>query len=497
MPDSSLLQGVIDLTVKRCDIVSAVGSVSVKGLIVELNYFEDMFSNCISGSIIINDSSSYHQLYSWCGDEYLILSFSRPDNPNPVNKIFRVYSISNRRTTKDTNENYILNFCSEELFLSQRIRVSKTYKSKRISDIVKDIAFTYLKIDPNEFPDSNIEDTFGSYDITIPNLKPLQAINWLCNLAISNKLPKNKLSGASYLFWQTKNGYYFKSILGLFNDIGGGYGSSFYSGYVNGGFYWYGMKNVGLSSLKGANMSNSNQLDDRQQIISYKNLNTYDSLENARKSVFSNKLVSLDYLTRTYRENIFDYNEYFNNYLSSNIQGYKGQNNSLPIMSNFKDRFGKTHNEYPEAIIKISPTTTGQNLNDYIKKNQPDIKDYNVEYTIPYRIAQLGLLGMNRYKLVIPGDPNITVGKIIDIKMPQTAQDDKGNQNMDRFLSGKYLVTCVRHMLNQNNEYQTILEVRKDSYESSTINKNTNVNGLAAFDNNNSSLKSLKSKNSF
>ena len=74
--DSSILQSVIDLSIDRCDIVSAVGSVDVKGLVAELNIYEDMFSNCMSGNLLINDSNSLHNAYSWCGDEYLILSLS-------------------------------------------------------------------------------------------------------------------------------------------------------------------------------------------------------------------------------------------------------------------------------------------------------------------------------------------------------------------------------------------------------------------------------------
>lgn len=495
MDNSSPIQSVIDLQLDRCDIVSPVGSVNIKNIVVELNYYEDIFSNCISGNLLINDSSSYHNQYSWCGNEYLILSFNRPDSDNPIRRIFRIYSISNKRLTSNNNENYVLNFCSEELFLNQGIRISKSYNNYRISDIVKDIATNYLKIPSNEFSDDNIEPTFGTYNIVIPNLKPLQAINWLCSFAISDRLPNNKESGATYLFYQNRYGYQFKSILGIFNNVNG---EDFYPGIAKTGFYWFGTKNSNLDSLIGNKSQGQSNLDDRQQIISYKNLNSFDSLNSIRKGVFGNKTITLDYVTRTYKENSFDYEKYFNEYLRNNINAYSGEYNSKSIMSNFEDRFGKSINEYPETSIKIAPTNGSQVDNDFTKDNEGVVKDFYYEYTIPYRTAQLSLLGLNRFKLVIPGDPNIAVGKIIKLKIPQTAVDpNKSIQFIDRFSSGLYIVTSIRHIINQNNSFESIIEVRKDSYDSDTTNINSSSAGLIDYDNYDSSYNTLKEKSTF
>jgi hypothetical protein len=497
MDNASPLQSIIDLQIDRCDIVSSVGSIDVKPITVELNYFEDIFSNCVSGNLLINDSSSYQNLYSWCGNEYLILSFNRPGNPNPIRKVLRIYSISNRELTNNNNENYVLNFCSEELLINQGIRISKSYKNFRISDIVKDIAFKYLKIDPNEFPDTHIERTFGNYDIVIPNLKPLQAINWLCSLAISDSLPKNRESGATYMFWQTREGYFFRSILGILNNVGKS-SEDFYPGLAGTGVYWYGTKNANLDTIIGNKDKSKSILDDRQQIISYKSLNSFDSLDNIRKGVFCNKVITLDYVTRTYRDSSFDYKKYFDEYLKTNIQNYKGQYNSVSMLSNFQDRLGKTQNQYSDTILKITPTNSSQPTNKFVSENQGAVKDLNLEYTIPYRTAQLGLLSLNRFKLVIPGDPNISVGKIIKIKIPQMLLDaDKAIQFMDRFGSGLYLVTSVRHIINQNNDFKTVIEIRKDSYESDTTNINSSNPGPIEYDNYSLGNKRLKEKSSF
>ena len=48
--------------------------------------------------------------------------------------------------------------------------------------------------------------------------------------------------------------------------------------------------------------------------------------------------------------------------------------------------------------------------------------------------------------------------------MPQTAKTPEGNKLYDRFLSGYYIVSALRHKFDQENNFETVLEVVKDSY---------------------------------
>jgi hypothetical protein len=488
MSNANISQNIIDVYIKECKIVSSVGVLEMMPVLVELNYFEDIFSNSISGNLLINDSSSLHNKYSWSGNEYLILSFGKTDDDTIIKKVCKIYSMSNRTTTSETNENYILNFCSEELLLAQKIRISKTYKNSRIDEIVKDIAFQYLKIDPKEFLDENIEMTYGTHNITIPNLRPYEAINWLCNYAISNNLPNSRESGATYLFWQNRYGYFFKSLLEIFKNKD----DYFYKGWENtGNGYWYGVKNVDVNRMIGSKDSNSSKIRDSEQIITYNILKSYNSIENIKKGVFANKLITIDPLTRTYRSTDFNYENY-EKYTKSNIDLYKKEN-KYSIMSNAQDRFGKKYNEYSEGVIKVITTNTGQIDNKFIKTNQNEIKDINIEYTFPYRAAQFGLLDTNVLKIVIPGDHNIGVGMIVKVNIPQTTIDTTNSTKPEnKFLSGFYLVSAIRHVINNTGNFKTVLELRKDSYYD-TLDETP---GLTDFDNNNTQLNSLKSKNS-
>ena len=70
-------------------------------------------------------------------------------------------------------------------------------------------------------------------------------------------------------------------------------------------------------------------------------------------------------------------------------------------------------------------------------------------------------------KLTIPGDPGITAGRTIQFDL-MTIKPTSQNRDLDKFYSGKYLVTAVRHII-QNGVYQTVLEIIKESSPSHLI----------------------------
>jgi hypothetical protein len=78
------------------------------------------------------------------------------------------------------------------------------------------------------------------------------------------------------------------------------------------------------------------------------------------------------------------------------------------------------------------------------------------------RTAQLSLANYNVLKLLIPGDSGITAGRTIQFNL-MTIKPSTKTKELDKFYSGKYLVTAVRHRILPQGSFQTILEIAKDS----------------------------------
>ena len=99
---------------------------------------------------------------------------------------------------------------------------------------------------------------------------------------------------------------------------------------------------------------------------------------------------------------------------------------------------------------------------DYIKNRPGSVaKDIFIETYVPLRTAQLSLANYTKVKLTIPGDPGLTVGKVIQFNVNSLNPLNK-NKELDEFYSGKYMVTALRHIFTTD-QMQTMIEIAKDS----------------------------------
>jgi hypothetical protein len=445
-----------DYSLDSCKIITALGQpYEFKPVLLGFSYYEDIYSNFITGDLTINDSVGFLSVLSFSGNDYLILGFSKPGTDEKLEKTFRIYKVSDRHLVKDQNETYTLHFCSEEALLSEQYKVSKSYMNVKVSDIAKDIVLNKLKVDPKKFPATNLEETKNSRDIVIPNFKPLEALNWLCTQAISND---SKTQGSSYLFFENITGYNFRSLQAMFKD--GVYAS-----------YKYEPKNL--------NMPNDARVQDlpreKINVISFEPVSHFDTLNTVNAGFFANELIAIDTIRLQYKTHDFDYEKYFSAAQKLNQYG---------LLNSAQNRFGDTANKTNKSLIKVVTTNTGEILeNEYIKSHQPDTKDILIETTVPYRTAQLSHINYIKYKISIPGDPLMTVGRVIEFSLPEITRAS-GGKEPDKFYSGKFLVTALKHTIDVENRFTTIIEISKESLP----------NAYATPDNGSSAWKSVRSK---
>ena len=422
-----------DIGIKSCLITGSSGrQIDFKNMIVEFNYYEDIFANGISGALVVNDSMGYINILELQGSEVLSLIIDKPGLELPIVGNYRIYTISNRTQTNSTNQNYIIKFCSEELFLNDQYRISKSYTKVLISDIVIDIAYNQLKIPQSALI---VDNTTGLRDIVVPNFKPIQAINWLATFALAGG---SQNVGAPFFFYEDRDGWKFKSLLTL-------YKLPVYKTYQ------YSIK--GSKSDKNPLVTDLNT--ELVNVLQYEHIKSFDSISAAKNGVFANKLHTVDPLRLKLGETDFNYSKYLSNNPASL--------NKYNIPDTAKNRKGDTMSD-ASAVVKFCMTTSGQNDNEYIKNKKITINENLVEQTIPLRTAQIALFCINRMKLLIPGDVYMTIGKVIEFNLPQISYNkDSRQKDKDEFYSGKYLVTAVRHLFNQAGTYVTCIEICKDS----------------------------------
>jgi hypothetical protein len=415
----------LDYSLTNLTLLTSVTTFDLKNTMQEISYNEDIFNNVLSGYVMIVEASGFIETLAINGTEFLRLTFSKfGDRSNQIDKLFRVYKLGKRKLEGTMyKESYVLYFCSEELLLSEQYKISKRYKDQLISDNVNDILNNYLKIPSNK--KGTIETTYGKYDFIIPTLKPFDAINWLTNYARPN--PQNP--GADMLFYEDKNGFQYRSLQSLMKQ------PSYYT-------YTYKPKNINSKDLN----------SDVHNVLTYEFLDSFDTLNGITSGTFANQLISLNPLTRTKKVTNFNYDTYQKSAKNLNPYG---------IIDDSTNRNGDSLSQTPQAMLKLIFSNFDSGNNSYVA-GVPGASgnDIYAETFIPNRTAQLGLANYTRLRISVPGDCNLTVGRVLTFNL--TSRNTKNNGALDKYYSGNYFITGVRHIIDLT-RFRTILEITKES----------------------------------
>lgn len=206
---TSTYKGLGDSVLNKIDIKSNNGiEVDLIQLHIELNIYESIFSNHITGNVVISDAVGLYDELQISGGETLSVSFYTAGKEDSVfEKEFRVTGISNMTNINDTTVVYTLNFISPEEYDNKISVVSEAY-TDTCSEISKKL-FAKLNSD-KEF---DVEDTKYLLDIIFPFMTPIEGIKFLSKRAISSEQNRS-----GFLFFENKNGYNFKSIQTLYQS---------------------------------------------------------------------------------------------------------------------------------------------------------------------------------------------------------------------------------------------------------------------------------------
>lgn len=406
---------------------------------MELTIFEDIFAPAMSGRIMIDDARGFIENFNISGFNFIQLNFSKTGDGDPLkfSKTFRVYKIGERYQQSRSHEVYPIFFCSEERLISEQMRIAKSYPNMMIHEIINSILNNYLKV-PSSKLQGVIEETKGYYDFIIPNLKPFEALNWLSTYA----QPKEDYFGADMLFFENRYGFNFRSLQSMFTD----------KPYKT---YNYSPQNVNTESLN----------FEINSIISYNFIQTFNSLQTIRDGGFANKLLSIDPLLRNTKVTEFKYDDYFNKGVTLN---------QYPVSIEQQNRLNKTVTQSTDAVFKVLAGNSGQRRSDTITSNFDNlgstVPDIGVEVYVPNRTAQLSLINHAKIEVTVPGDPGLSVGRIVTLCIPSLSYNDSKDQaNLDQYYNGRYLITAVKHVLDIKGRYHCIFEASSDSVSTSYI----------------------------
>jgi hypothetical protein len=403
------------------------GRISIEKMFEELNLFDSLFLPVISGNILIVDAIQLSKRLVLDGSEVIGMTLSKGSNTGfaSFKKSYRVYKQTDRRNRNQTSESYMLHFVSDELIFSEQQKINQSYETT-YSDVIEKILSQYLKV-----PSSSrgaFQPSFGVRKIVIPNLSPLDAIEWCAKRALGTK------NSPEFMFFCNAEGYNFVSLSVLLT------------------------KNPILNiSFTPKNLGDGDEFYELSRARSYEVLSQFDLLDRLQDGVNAGKFLGFDPMTRS----------------------FVGQNFSFDELYKLIDHANKTpidteiHNRDKETTTKTT-FDTRQALNvynqirgksNYVKENDPTSISKNEPYELFsfQRKSLLSNLMTRRLKIVMPGNFQLTAGKNVNFDTSGFGVHSKGQDGVqDTSISGKYIITGTRHILGLT-KHTTIIEVASDS----------------------------------
>ena len=406
-------------------------SVSVVNGAVRLMYYESILQDTVrvtytfadAGNNTIDNKTALEGL-PIVGQEKVSVKF-KDNNENPLNLTMYVNKVTS--LSDDTTKSMVqLELVSREFILNEKVRLNKRFDgliSDHIRKILTDSSFlgTQKKV--------NIEETSNTYNFIGNNRKPYYTMNWLSKKSVSAQNQK-KGDSAGYFFYETSEGFFFKSIDGLlsqekkksiiFNQSPDSKGANVPAGY----------------DVKGIEYSKDNNVDIQEKL---------------KMGAFSTRTI------------LFDPFNCFYQLITPNAKqkesSLKLGGKELPTLNPEFNREGANKEFSRTTYYLIDKGSLPSGTTDQqIGKS----KDENFEYKniLNQSIMRYNQLFSVKSTITIPGDFSLHAGDavFIDSKQLSTADED-----INKEYGGLYIIADLCHYISPKETY-TKLNLVRDSF---------------------------------
>ena len=402
---------------------------------ISIDYYEDLFSPSITAKMrVVNTGDSIaaegekerQSLYNGlplrggerlsmkildhgktgAGEDKKGLDFTDPDRNLIVSSITDVISESQR-------ESFMLNLVSREAISNETTRVFKKYSAK-ISTSVETILKDVLGTETDRF---EVDDTSNDYQF-IGNLrKPFTILVWLASKSV---LDKSGDTTAGFLFYQTQDGFRFKSIDNLTKQ-----------------------ESKATYTYTEINQS-STETNNDFRILNYGVDKNQNLLEKLRLGTYSSVRVTFDPYSFECKQTQFKFDESGIDKLGNKVV--------LPQISEDSE---KTLSDIPSRVFS-QVVDRGTFEIDVSTTENADPTKYQAQSAMRYNVMVTQLLS-----IIVPCNTDLRAGDIITCKFPKISRED--SEVFDSETSGKYIIKELCHHFDPDRSF-TSMKLVRDSF---------------------------------
>lgn len=439
---------------------------------VSFQYFEDILSPSISGILVIHDSGeNLPSTMPIQGFERVsIVVKDYKDTKHQYD--FRVWKVSSRVEIDSRKQGYALGLISEKALVNEGVKVNKVL-SGPVNVVVKKLLTEYLNVSESSI---DSQETINAVKIIPASKSPFAVIRDLQPKAIAKSSTKTKSpappnlsktsSGAGanvvsksdydnqaasakgtagYFFFETRDGFKFKSIDTLSSANPNKFGGS-----APVATYYYKPALIEKTSIE-----NNRKI---QEIVFR---NELDIMKKLREGTFSSVCAFFNINTGKYEEYLYKLSDMWDN------MAHLGSQTQLPYGQ-------KQLSQYPtrrlSTIINHENWYNGTGIASNDANDSGDSKsqypDYQKQF-LSQSIARAGILFNQTLLITIAGNLDLRVGDKIEVMIPNTGPSKKKDKlgSFDPEHSGIYLIKKINHQfLRTDSTVNSVLELVRDSY---------------------------------
>ena len=408
-------------------------TVDIKAGVVSFNYYEDVFSPmktakilvANTGNVIEGDDGKLQSIYNGLplrGGERIIIKIAGNSIENEGLEIedFYVGSITDVMIDEQ-REFFVLNLISREAITNETVRVGKRFPaSQKISDSVKDICKNYLSSDKLK----DVDVTQNPYGFIANMRKPFTILTMLASKSVPGNI-SGKNATAGYFFFETQNGFSFKSIDKLIST------KPFPEKYVY-----------------TPSVIDSNDPKKDFKILEFKTSKNQNLLENLERGSYCSSRTFLNPLTFQYTPStqaIFKLQDY-----SGKIENLGDDINVvLPALSDTDNRtLASVPSRYITGVLDIGT----------IDKDVSEVLNADPALIHSQSMMRYNTLFTQILTMTIPLNTNLTAGNIINCEFPRI--DVEKRKEPDQEQSGLYMIKKLTHFFDSSGSYTKLQLVR-------------------------------------
>ena len=332
------------------------------------------------------------------------------------------------------SDSYTLDFCSREALANELCRVVKRYDEK-ISDNVKKILTenTSGTVGLKTQKKVNCDETLEPFNFIGNYRKPFTVCTWLA----SKSIPVNagdKGGACGFLFYETYDGFNFKSIDALFEQE-----YKFKYTYTN-----------STELPKGYN----------GKVLNYSIDKNIDLLSNLSFGTYSNTSLFFDFYANDYQRRNFNVDS--SGSAESDGGGSKGKivSGGTKDFKGVSSKFRTAPSRLMNHVLDIGTLPSGENADEQLKtwrenRDKPTSDPLNTMVQSLMRYNQLFTIKIN---IMIPGNFSLRAGDLIHCDFPELSVENSGM--VDQISGGIYMISSLCHRITPKDCFTSLTLVR-------------------------------------